>query len=155
MRGANLTQAVNVLQVVILTDKEKRLFTPTSHLFDLYQVYQDAEYLPLQFSSPDYVFGTEKIPVLNASALKDKNGAVHLSLVNLDSKNTLSLETALPGANWKMVTGRILTSASVSDYNTLDKPDNIKPADFPGARKKGGNLVVARPLKSMVVLELR
>ncbi|MEJ7665762.1 MAG: alpha-L-arabinofuranosidase C-terminal domain-containing protein [Hymenobacter sp.] len=43
MRGANLAQAVNVLQALVLTDKEKMLLTPTYHVFDLYQVHQDAE----------------------------------------------------------------------------------------------------------------
>lgn len=55
VRGANLAQTVNVLQTPVLTDKEKMLLTPTYHVFDLYQVHQDAEYLPLQFVSPDYV----------------------------------------------------------------------------------------------------
>ena len=94
MRGANLAQAVNVLQAVILTDKEKMLLTPTYHVFDLYQMHQDAEWLPLQFASPDYTLGTEKIPALNASASKDKNGTVHISLVNLDPNKPLALETA-------------------------------------------------------------
>jgi len=155
VRGANLAQAVNVLQALVLTDKEKMLLTPTYHVFDLYQVHQDAQYLPLQFSSPDYVMGSEKIPALNASASKDKSGAVHISLVNLDTKKTINLETALPGVNWKNVSGRILTSNSVSDYNTFEKPTAIKLAEFKGAKKKGGNLAVALPPKSVVVLELK
>ncbi|QNE38648.1 alpha-N-arabinofuranosidase [Hymenobacter sp. NBH84] len=155
VKGANLAQAVNVLQALVLTDKEKMLLTPTYHVFDLYQVHQDAQYMPLDFKSPDYVMGNEKIPALNASASKDKNGAVHISLVNLDTKKTINLETALPGVNWKNVSGRILTSNSVSDYNTFEKPNNLKLAEFKGAKKKGGNLTVALPPKSVVVLELK
>ncbi|WP_311136398.1 alpha-N-arabinofuranosidase [Hymenobacter aerilatus] len=155
VKGANLAQAVNVLQALILTDKEKMLLTPTYHVFDLYQVHQDAQYMPLDFKSPDYVMGSEKIPALNASASKDKNGAVHISLVNLDTKKTINLETALPGVSWKNVSGRILTSNSVSDYNTFEKPNNLKLAEFKGAKKKGGNLTVALPPKSVVVLELK
>ena len=155
VRGANLAQAVNVLQALVLTDKEKMLLTPTYHVFDLYQVHQDAELLPLQFASPDYVFNGEKIPALNASASKDKNGAVHISLVNLDPKNALTLETALPGVSWKTVTGRILTSASVSDYNSFDKPNALQPTDFKGARKRGDKLAVVLPPKSVVVLEVK
>jgi alpha-N-arabinofuranosidase len=155
VKGANLAQAVNVLQAVILTDKEKMLLTPTYHVFDLYQVHQDAEFLPVKFASPEYAFGSEKIPALNASASKDKNGAVHISLVNLDPKNALMLETALPGVTWKTVTGRVLTSASVSDYNTFDKPNTVQLADFKGAKKKGANLAITLPAKSVVVLELK
>ncbi|WP_052346467.1 alpha-N-arabinofuranosidase [Hymenobacter swuensis] len=155
VRGANLAQAINVLQAVILTEKEKMLLTPTYHVFDLYQVHQDAQYLPLQFQSPDYVLGGEKIPALNASASKDKNGAVHISLVNLDPNKALTLETVLPGVSWKTVSGRILTSANVADYNTFDKPATVKLADFKGAKKKGSNLAVTLPARSVVVLELK
>ena len=111
--------------------------------------------MPVQFQSPDYAFGNEKIPALNASASKDKNGAVHISLVNLDPKNALTIETALPGVSFKTVTGRVLTSASVSDYNTFDKPNTIKQATFTGAKKKGDKLALTLPPKSVVVVELK
>ena len=155
VRGANLAQAVNVLQAVILTEKDRMLLTPTYHVFDLYQVHQDAQYLPLQFSSPDYAVGNDKIPALNASASKDAQGAVHISLVNLDPTKTLKLETALAGVSWKTVTGRLLTSAKITDYNTFDKPNNVKLANFTGAKKRGDKLAVELPPKSVVVLELK
>ncbi|WP_460623695.1 alpha-N-arabinofuranosidase [Hymenobacter tenuis] len=155
VRGANLAQAVNVLQALILTDKEKMLLTPTYHVFDLYKVHQDAQWLPLQFASPDYVMGNEKIPALNASASRTENGTVHISLVNLDTKKTQKLETALPGVNWKTVSGRILTSASVSDYNSFDQPNKVKLAGFKGAKKRGDKLAVELPPQSVVVLELK
>jgi alpha-N-arabinofuranosidase len=140
---------------LVLTDKEKMLLTPTYHVFDLYQVHQDAEFLPVQFASPDYAFGGEKIPALNASASKDKSGAVHISLVNLDPNKPLTLETALPGVSWKTVTGRVLTSASVGDYNTFAKPNAVRLAAFTGAKKRGDKLAVTLPAKSVVVLELK
>jgi alpha-L-arabinofuranosidase len=155
VRGANLAQAVNVLQALVLTDKERMLLTPTYHVFDLYQVHQDAQWLPLQFQSPDYVLGADRIPALNASASRDKNGAVHLSLVNLDPGKPLTLETSLPGQRWKTVTGRVLTAAKINDYNTFDKPTTVQLADFKGAKRKGDKLAVTLPPKSVVVLELK
>ena len=155
VRGANLAQAVNVLQALVLTNKEKMLLTPTYHVFDLYQVHQDAQYLPLQFTSPDYELDGQKLPALNASASKDASGAVHISLVNLDTKKTLKLETALAGVNWKTVSGRILTSPKVNDYNTFEAPNKVKLASFGGAKKRGGNLAVELPPQSVVVLELK
>jgi alpha-N-arabinofuranosidase len=80
---------------------------------------------------------------------------VHISLVNLDPKKALTLETALPGVTWKTVTGRVLTSPSVADYNTFEKPGTIKLAAFTGAKKRGDKLAVALPPKSVVVLELK
>jgi hypothetical protein len=39
---ANIAQTVNVLQAMILTDKEKMLLTPTYHVFEMFKVHQDA-----------------------------------------------------------------------------------------------------------------
>ena len=155
VRGANLAQAVNVLQALILTDRERMLLTPTYHVFDLYQAHQDAELLPLTFASPDYVLNGEKIPALNASATRDASGAVHLSLVNLDPHHALTLEATLPGVRWQAATGRVLTAANVHDYNSFDQPNHVQPAPFAGARKRGSQLVVALPPQSVVMLELK
>ncbi len=43
VRMANLAQMVNVLQAVILTNKEKIILTPTYHVMEMYNVHQDAE----------------------------------------------------------------------------------------------------------------
>jgi hypothetical protein len=37
---ANIAQTVNVLQAMILTDKEKMLLTPTYHVFEMFKVHQ-------------------------------------------------------------------------------------------------------------------
>ena len=42
VRMANLAQMVNVLQAVILTNKEKIILTPTYHVMEMYNVHQDA-----------------------------------------------------------------------------------------------------------------
>jgi alpha-N-arabinofuranosidase len=80
---------------------------------------------------------------------------VHISLVNLDPKNNISIRTSLSGINWKTVTGQIITSAKFTDINTFEKPDAIKPAVFKEARKEGNDLVVTLPGQSVVVLELK
>jgi alpha-N-arabinofuranosidase len=143
-----------VLQSLILTDKEKMLLTPTYHIFDMYKVHQDAKYLPMQLTSPDYVSGDKKIPAINVSASQDASGKVHISLVNLDPHNNITLTTSLKDIKWKSVTGQILTSANITDVNTFDQPNKLQPAVFKGAKKSGDNLVVVMPAKSAVTLEL-
>lgn len=155
VRMANLAQTINVLQALILTDKEKMLLTPTYHVFDLYQVHQDAHYLPVALNSPDYTLGNEKIPAVNASASKDSTGAVHISLVNLDPAHAITVSTQLAGVTYKTISGKVITSAKFNDINTFDQPNKIVPQDFKGASKKDGNLVVTLPAKSIVVLELK
>jgi alpha-N-arabinofuranosidase len=92
VRMANLAQCVNVLQAVILTDKTKMLLTPTYYVMQMYSVHQDAKLLPLTINSPLYTFNGETLPALSASASKDKNGFVHVSLVNIDSKKENKIE---------------------------------------------------------------
>jgi Alpha-L-arabinofuranosidase len=155
VKMANLAQTVNVLQALILTDKEKMLLTPTYHVFDMYKVHHDATWLPLQVNTPDYVLGDVKVPAVNASASRDKNGAVHITLVNLDPKNKITVTANLSNINWQRVEGQQLTSANFTDHNTFEKPNNIVPQPFSGARKQGGELVVELPAKSVVLLKLQ
>lgn len=154
VRAAALAQTVNVLQSLILTDKEKMLLTPTYHVFDLYKVHQDAKYLPMQLNAPDYVMDGKKIPAVNASASMDASGKVHISLVNLDLHNNITINTSLGGLKWKTVNGQVLTSANITDINTFDKPGKVDIQPFSGAKKQGDSLLVTLPPKSVVVLEL-
>ena len=43
VRMANIAQMVNVLQAMILTDKEKMVLTPTYHVFEMYVPFQETQ----------------------------------------------------------------------------------------------------------------
>src|SRR5665213_483004 len=154
VRAAALAQTINVLQSLILTDKDKMLLTPTYYIFDMYKVHQDAKYLPIKLSTPDYEVDGKKIPAINASASQDAAGKVHISLVKLDMHNSSTISTSLKDIQWKAVTGQILTSANITDINTFQHADKLKPVNFTGGKKAGNNLVVVMPAKSAVMLEL-
>ncbi|MDQ3843081.1 MAG: alpha-N-arabinofuranosidase, partial [Bacteroidota bacterium] len=155
VRMANLAQTINVLQAVILTQGDKMLLTPTYHVFDLYKVHQDAKLLPVNFTSPDYVLGDQKLPAINASASRDSAGAVHITLVNLDPNKKITLNTTLNGVKWNSVTGQVVTSAKLTDINTFDNPNKIQVQKFSGAKKQGNNLSIEMPAQSVVMLELK
>jgi len=152
---AQLAQTVNVLQAVILTEKEKMILTPTYHVFDLYKVHQDAKMLPVKFASPNYVLDKESLPALNVSASQDSLGVVHISLVNIDPKNSIPISLSFNQVKWSNVTGQILTSANITDHNTFEKPETVVIKKFDGAKKQGNALNVNMPAKSVVVLELK
>lgn len=154
IRMANLAQTVNVLQALILTDKERMLLTPTYYVFDLYKVHQDAKSLPVQFSGPDYVYGTDKIPAINVSASRDAAGVAHISFVNVDPIHKVTVRTNLPGIVFRYIQGQILTSGKFTDINTFDEPGKVKPAPFSGAKRDGNDLIVELPAQSVVVLDL-
>ena len=152
---ANIAQMVNVLQAMILTDNEKMLVTPTYHVFEMYKVHQDATFLPVDVKSPDYQFGDQKISAVDATASLDKNGAVHLSLVNTDPNRTVQVSCELFGVTPKTVTGRVLTADTVQAHNTFDQPDTVHPVSLTSFKLNDDALTVEVPSKSVVVLELK
>ena len=154
VRMANLAQCINVLQAVILTDKAKMILTPTYHVMEMYSVHQDATLIPLAIKTDDYTLGTEKLPAISASASKDKAGVVHISLVNIDPNKPQQVTINLGDIKPAQITGRILTSAKLQDYNSFTEPDKIKPEPFKGAVLKNGDLHITMPAASVVVLAL-
>ena len=154
VRMANLAQMVNVLQSVILTNKEKIILTPTYHVMEMYKVHQDAFLVPVQILSNDFVMGDNRIPAVSASASKDQLGKLHISLTNMDNVKGQEVEIDLKGFKAKQVTGRILTSSKVQDHNTFDNPTNVIPKTFKNASISGGNLKINMPPNSVIVLEL-
>lgn len=155
VKMANLAQIINVLQAVILTDDEKMILTPTYHVMEMYNVHQDALMLPVTLASNKYILGKDMLDAVSASASRDKNGAVHISLVNIDAKNEQEVKIDLQGVTAKSVTGRILKSATLQDHNSFDNPAKIKPVAFTNASLNGNNLVVKLPPFSVVILELK
>ena len=155
VRMANLAQCVNVLQAVILTKEEKIILTPTYHVMEMYNVHQNALMLPISITSNDYALGGKKIKAVSASASKDKNGLVHISLVNVDAHNEQEVNIDLGDLKSASFTGRVLRSDKLQDHNTFDNPGKIKPAVFTNATLSGSNLLAKVPPFSVVVLELK
>jgi alpha-N-arabinofuranosidase len=155
VRMANLAQTINVLQAVILTNKEKIILTPTYHVMEMYNVHQNARLIPINIKTDDYTFGNEKLPSVSASASKDSAGLIHISLTNINSKEEESISLNIEGEKYSKVTGRILTSSKLQDHNTFEEPDKIKPQIFTGASLKGNLISLKLPPFSVVVLELK
>ncbi|HWA27275.1 MAG TPA: alpha-N-arabinofuranosidase [Lacunisphaera sp.] len=151
---ANIAQMVNVLQAMILTDKEKMLLTPTYHVFEMFKVHQGATSLPLTLTTPDYAVGDVKIPAVSASASKDKDGKIHVSLSNANPNAAIMVTATLTGVTAKAVSGRVLTAPAINSHNTFAAPDLVKPVAFDGAKLTGNTLTITLPAKSVVVLAL-
>lgn len=157
VKMANIAQTVNVLQAMILTKDEKMLLTPTYHVFEMYKVHQDATLLPTNLQCRDYEFEGEEIPALNVSASRDKSGKIHISLCNLDPKNSAELICELRGGPPRRATsvsGRVLTAEAMNTHNTFENPEVIYPVEFKGFKLKGNVLTTTLPAKSVVVLKI-
>jgi alpha-N-arabinofuranosidase len=155
VRMANIAQVVNVLQSMILTDGEKMLLTPTYHVFEMYKVHQDATLLPVELTAPEYRLEQSSVPALQASASRDKSGAIHISIVNLDPNRAAQVNMKVSGATPKNITGRVLTAQSMNAVNTFERPEAVKPTAFTNFKTEGGAITLSLPSKSVVVLELR
>jgi len=155
VRMANLAQTINVLQAVILTNKEKIVLTPTYHVMEMYSIHQNARLLPITLKTDDYQFGDQKLPAVSASASKDSSGFIHLSITNINSEKLENISIKIEGENCKKVTGRILTSPGIHDHNTFDDPHKIEPKIFTGASLKNDVISLAIPPFSLVVLEVK
>ncbi len=155
VKMANLAQTINVLQAVILTDEEKMILTPTYHVMEMYNVHQDATLLPILLQSPDYTLEQEKLPAVSASASVNASGLVHLSLVNIDARNTQEITIDLTGNKYNTINGRILTSSHLQDFNSFSQPEKIQPRNFNDTRLRDNRITVKIPPHSLVVLAVK
>ena len=164
VRMANIAQVVNVLQSMILTDQKgtgHMVLTPTYHVFEMYKGFQDATYLPTEIScdsmsvSGKNLHIRKSLPLVSASAARQKDGSMIVSLVNVSIDKAEDIQIDLEGASAKTVSGRVLTCKNVTDYNDFEHPDVVKPATFKGAKLSKGKLSVKVPAKSVVVLNLK
>jgi alpha-N-arabinofuranosidase len=156
VRMANIAQTVNVLQAMILTDGPKLLLTPTYHVFEMWKVHQGATLLPLHLSSATYSHGEQQIPAISASASRDKDGKVHLSVCHIDPSNTATLTCELRGVQAASVTGRMLTAGALNACNTFEDGEAIAPRPFTESevRLDGNRVLLTMPPASAAVLTL-
>lgn len=153
---ANIAQIVNVLQSMILTNDKGMVLTPTYHLFKMYAVHQDATYLPLKIECEEMpVRDNRTLPMVSATASKDKNGVVHISMSNVDADNEQTVTINIPGLKAKSVTGEILTSKNLTDYNSFEKPEVVTVKEFKGAKVNKETVTVKVPARGIVTIAVR
>jgi alpha-N-arabinofuranosidase len=155
VRMANIAQTINVLQAMVLTRGDEMILTPTYHVFDLYKVHQDALLLPVELDAGSYEFEGESVQAVSASASRDAEGRVHITLVNMDPDQGRTVNMEIRGQGVSGVTGQVLTGEAINAHNTFEAPDTVRPVAFGGANLSGENLTVELPAMSVVLLELR
>ncbi len=155
LKMANIAQVVNVLQSMILTKGKEMVLTPTYYVFKMYKVHQDATYLPLDLTCDTInARDNRKVPMVSATASRDKNGVIHISLSNIDVNKTQEVTVNLPGVKAKKATGEILTSEKITDYNSFENPNKIKLVPFNDLNINKETIKIKLPAKSIVTLTL-
>ncbi len=147
-----IAQMVNVLQAMILTDKEKMILTPTYHVFKMYVPFQDATSLPLELKDvPQYTLGKASVPAVSATAARAKDGKIYLALVNANPHKAETVDINLAGVKINAVQGQVLTASAMDAHNTFAAPNNIQPKTYT-ANAKSGKLTLELPAKSVLVV---
>ena len=155
----------NVLQSMILTDTKgtgHMVLTPTYHVFEMYKGFMGATFLPMEIKcdsmdvrGDSHAKGGRRIPILSASAAKQKDGSIIISLANVSLDEAQEVEIALGNIKAEDVNGSILSCKSVTDYNDFEHPENVCPREFKSAKLSKGTLKTSIPAKSIVVLNLK
>ncbi len=153
VRMANIAQMINVLQAMILTDKEKMVKTPTYYVFRMYVPFQDATFVPVTFDAGLYKNGDISLPRVDAIAAKDANGKLWLALTNIDPNSAAEIDVNVAGGGAKSASGETLTAAKVDSINTFDAPNTVVPKVI-SAKAAGGKLTLKLEPKSVTVVSL-
>jgi alpha-N-arabinofuranosidase len=153
VRMTNIAQMVNVLQAMILTDKDKMLLTPTYYAFKMYVPFQGATSLPVRLSNnTSYSAGAGKsIPGISASAARAKDGKTYVALVNTNPREATDVVLDVTGQNVGTVRGEVLTADAMDARNSFEHKDAVKPAPY-SATANGGKLTIRVPAKAVMVL---
>lgn len=151
VRMANIAQLINVLQAMILTDKDRMILTPTYHVFRMYVPFQDAMLIPVSFDAGSYVQGAITLPRVDAIAARAKSGKIWLALTNLDPTRPARIEVTAAGV--KQATGEVLAAPRIDTVNTFEAPATVTPKPF-SAQGSGGKVVLKLAPHSVTVVAL-
>ena len=147
---ACLAQMVNVLQAVVLTDKEKIILTPTYHVFNMYKVHQDADLINAEIKGvPAIEIDGEYVAAVTSTISQDALGNINISLTNVSLTDEQEIEIALDAADMTKCEGKILTGGML-DHNTFDEPDKVSIKDFDKCTYNNGVLKLSIPACSVV-----
>ena len=153
VRMANIAQMINVLQAMIMTDKEKMVLTPTYHVFKMYVPFQDATFVPITLNAGTYRHDKIGLPRVDAIAAKDTTGKLWLEITNLDPNQSVEIEANLAGISAKSAAGETLTAHSVDSINTFEAPNRVVPKPI-SAKVSGGKLALKLEPKSVTVVSI-
>ena len=156
LKMANIAQIVNVLQAMVLTDGDKMVLTPTYHVFRMFNVHQNATYVPSDYSTGNIVSAEGRImDDFSACVSRDAAGKLHVSLANPYLDKPVTVELAFDQLKPKTVTGEILKADKINAYNEFGKAPAVAPAAFTGAKATGKGVKLTLPAASVVVLEIQ
>jgi alpha-N-arabinofuranosidase len=96
----------------------------------------------------------KRLPLVSASASRDAESRIHVSLCNLHHAADTEIAIEIRGDTRRSVSGRILTAPAPDSHNTFEEPQAVAPGPYTEARLSADRLSAKLPARSVVVLEL-
>jgi len=152
---ANIAQTINVLQAVVLTDKERIVLTPTYHVFEMYKVHHDAQLVRSTILNEN-ANGKNGGASLSVSSSINSEGALNISICNPSIDKVVELDVDIRGfSKIESLTGRVLTDKKMSAHNTFDDPQALVPNYMDNLVKTDKGFKVAIQPKSVSNITLK
>ena len=147
---ANIAQAVNVLQSVVLTDGAQMVKTPTFYVFKMFKPHHDAKLVKSEVS--DILIGDENtsLSALSCSVTENKNGLfATLSNCSLEDDITVSVNEG------DAVFSQIITAQTPCDYNDFGEEEKVTLKDYTGFKCENGKTEIIVPRCSVVSVQFK
>lgn len=153
VRMANIAQMINVLQAMIMTNKDQMVLTPTYHVFRMYVPFQDSTFVPVTFNAGTFTHADTTLPRLDVIAGKDTAGKLWVGVTNVDPNKPVELEVNVTGMKAKSASGETLTAANVDSINSFESPNTVTTKPI-SAKIQNGKLSFKVEPKSVTVISV-
>ncbi|WP_028511018.1 alpha-L-arabinofuranosidase C-terminal domain-containing protein [Ruminococcus sp. NK3A76] len=150
VKMANIAQAVNVLQSVILTEGEALVKTPTFYVFKLFKGHQEGELVYSHIENE--TVSSFNVPAVSQS-VSVKDGVMTVTLSNCSLTESYEIEADILGFDAKTADAEIIT-AEVHAFNDFNKPEQVTAKAY-DAQIVDGRLKVTLPACSVVAVTVK
>ena len=156
LKMANIAQLVNVLQAMILTKGPEMVLTPTYHVFRMFNVHQNATYVPSFLHCGTLMSADGNVMEdFSVCASRSEDGVLHLSLANPSLDKAQEVVIQFDRLQPKAVSAEVLKAADVRAYNDFGKAPAVQPAPFKSFKLSGTTVRFTMPAASIMVLEVK
>lgn len=142
---ANIAQAVNVLQSVVLTDGEQMVKTPTFYVFKMFKPHHDTTLISSEISNISTGNSQNEISALSCSVTESEDGIfATISNCSLSDDITLTINQG------EIAFAQIISAQSASSYNDFGEDEKVTLKDYADFKRNGDSTEIIIPRCSVV-----
>lgn len=150
---ANIAQAVNVLQSVLITEKDKVVKTPTYYVYDMFKYHQNAILLDSYLETEEIGPEADRIVNMNHSVSIGDDGKLNITIVNFSADASYDIECEILGGKVDEAEAFILHGA-MNAHNTVQASDCVKKVQFYDYKMTERGIDFEIPPRSVLLIRL-